>query len=154
MAKVKASGAIPSQPSNIVSAKTWHPTTLIEMPEDVQVTEAREMLQSGFIETSNSGDSVIFNKRVIDHWEIDEGYDEKQVNGRLTKIEMARVAVRKPREIWDQGSQKAFVQGFIKPTGGRLGVAVFVNKKDNTAITYFPKSMGGLDKVRKGIRIK
>lgn len=154
MAKTKSSGAIKQGLPMIVSAKKWQASSLIEIPEDRKVSEARDMLLAGFIEKSEDGNSVIFNKRVIEHWEKDEGYDDKQINGRLAKIEMARSAVKRPREVWDQGKQKAFIQGFVKPQGGKLGVVVFVRKSDKTAITYFPKSIGGLDKVRKGTRIK
>ena len=35
--------------------------------------------------------------------------------------------------IWVQRNQRAFVQGFRKPTGGRMGVVVFVNNKTKKA---------------------
>ena len=109
-------------------------------------------MEAGFYEQSPDGRTVKFGREVIDHWVNEEKYDAKQVNGRLSKIEMARVAVRTPAEIWDQGNQTAFVQAFRKTTGGKQGVVVFVDK-NNIARTYFPKDVNALDNVRKGKRI-
>lgn len=135
--------------NNITSAKEWNAESLPIRPGQVDVTVARKMLNDGF-----SVGNVIFDSGILHHWEIEEKYDAKQVNGRLSKLNMAISAVNSPREIWDQGEQLSFVQAFRKTTGGRSGVAVFVNKKTQKVKTYFPKDIAALDKVRKGEQIK
>ena len=147
MAKPKGSGAKGS-------ARGWSAASLPLVPEPVKIDVARQKLNDGFSVRTESGSNVIFDKSVLNHWEIEEGYDSRQVNGRLSKLNMAISAVKAPREVWVQRNQRAFVQGFRKPTGGRIGVVVFVNNKTKKAITYFPKDIGALDKVRKGIQVK
>ena len=86
--------------------------------------------------------------------EVEKGYDKKQVDSRLSRLNLARQAVRQPREIWDQGNQIVYIQAYRKKTGGKHGVLVFVEKTSKEANTYFPKDVSALDKTRKGKRIK
>lgn len=157
MAKSRPSGAIrllniQNQNAYSDSAKEWDSQFFPPKPDEISPSTARTMLEAEFWETSINGEKVKFGREIIDHWQNEEKYDDKQINGRLSRLEMARAAVKNPAEIWDQGKQTAFVQAFKKKTGGKQAVVVFVNNQ-GIAFTYFPKDTNALDKVRKGNRV-
>ena len=71
--------------------------------------------------------------------EVEKGYDKKQVDSRLSRLNLARQAVRQPREIWDQGNQIVYIQAYRKKTGGKQGVLVFVEKPQKKQKHTSPK---------------
>lgn len=56
-------------------------------------------------------------------------------------------------DVWDQGTQKAFIKAFKKTTGKVRGCLVFV-LPDMTVKTYFLKDLKGVDKARKGFSVQ
>ena len=135
------------------AAREWDLQTLPPFPDLIPPNEARRQIENGFTVVDPMQQPILFNDGIFDHWEKEKNYSEKNVNGRLERLGMARQTVQNPREIWDQGNQRAYVQLFRKKTEGRKGCVVFVHD-NNVVITYFPKNLGELEKVRKGILIK
>lgn len=150
---VKNAQASPYQRSAIQQgmspAKAWNAKDLPEIPKGIDVPTAKKQLDSGFNVIDPRGREIRFDKSIISHWK-DEGYDSRQIDGRLVRLGMARETVSGPAEIWEQYNQEAYVQVFVKPTGSRRGCVVFV-KNDGSVITYFPKDLKAMEKVRKGI---
>ena len=137
----------------LAPAREWDVTQLPPIPSDISPNEARRQIDAGFDVVDPRKQRIRFDETIIDHWVNEEHYDDKQVNGRLSFLNVAKKTVSTPAEIWDQGTQQAYVQLFIKPTGGKKGCVVFVNN-NHVAFTYFPKDTNALDKVRKGIKIR
>ncbi|MDD6338330.1 MAG: PBECR2 nuclease fold domain-containing protein [Lentisphaeria bacterium] len=131
----------------------WAREKMPPVPPDTDAEKARKEIEDGFSVQTKSGEEIHFSEEIIRHWESEKGYDERQVNGRLKRLEMARETVRDPEEIWFQGTQTAYVQLFRKSTGGLRGCVVFVHGT-NVVKTYFPKDARELEKVRKGIKMK
>lgn len=133
-------------------AREWDVEKLPQMPPDISSDEARRKINAGFDVVDPRNHRIRFDNTMIDHWVEKQHYDEKQVNGRLTYLNVAKKTVSAPAEIWDQGAQRAYVQLFIRPKGGKRGCVVFVDN-NHVAFTYFPKDTNALEKVRKGIKI-
>ena len=134
-------------------AREWDVQTLPPFPDLVAPDDARRQIENSFTVVDPMQQPIRFNDEILDHWKKEKGYSEENINGRLERLNMARQAVQNPKEIWDQGTQRAYVQLFLKKTGGRKGCVVFV-QNNNVVITYFPKNLGELEKVRKGILIR
>lgn len=133
-------------------AREWDLQTLPSFPDLLSPDVARHQIENSFTVVDPMQQPIRFNDEIFDHWKKEKGYSEDNIKGRLERLNMARQAVQNPREIWDQGTQRAYVQLFLKKTGGRKGCVVFV-QNNNVVITYFPKNLGELEKVRKGILI-
>lgn len=136
----------------LAPAREWDVAQLPPMPPDISSDEARRQINAGFDVVDPRNQRIRFDNAIIEHWIEKQNYDEKQVNGRLTYLNVAKETVSAPAEIWDQGTQRAYVQLFVKPTGGKRGCVVFVDN-NHVAFTYFPKDTNAMEKVRKGIKI-
>lgn len=84
---------------------------------------------------------------------IAEDLTPEDIDGRLSRLDMATQTVQNPREVWIQGKQKAYVQVFVKKNGGAKGCVVFA-KDNNVVRSYYPRSVSSLDKARHGEQIK
>lgn len=136
-----------------IPAKEWDISHSPLSPVDVSPRSALKKLQEEFQVTSYDGSNIIFGQEILDHWQKEKNKSQKDIDGRLSRLNMATQTVQNPREVWIQGKQKAYVQVFVKKNGGAKGCVVFV-KDNNVTRSYYPRSVSSLDKARHGEQIK
>jgi hypothetical protein len=151
--KADANSGFLREENNITPAKEWDISHSPLSPADVSPQSALKKLQDGFQVTSYDGSNITFGQEILDHWQKEKNKSQKDIDGRLSRLEMATQTVQNPREVWIQGKQKAYVQVFVKKNGGAKGCVVFA-KDNNVVRSYYPRSISSLDKARHGEQIK
>ncbi len=131
------------------SAKTWKHQGIKDKTVDSE--EARKRLAKGEVVKDVFGEDATFNNAIITHWE-EVGKTEKDIKIRLTRIDVAEEVVKKPHEVWQQGSQKMYIQIYEKDSGKIKGMAV-AKQGDLIIRSYILNSPQGLNATRKGKRI-
>ncbi len=131
------------------SAKTWKHQGIKDKTVDSE--EARKRLAKGEVVKDVFGEDATFNNAIITHWE-EVGKTEKDIKIRLTRIDVAEEVVKKPHEVWQQGSQKMYIQIYEKDSGKIKGMAV-AKQGDLIIRSYILNSPQGLNAARKGKRI-
>ena len=111
------------------------------------------MLQAGTGINAVTGETVVFDAKCLYHWQVEEEKSQSEIDSRLAYLSFAVSTVISPLEVWDQGTQKAFIKAFKKTTGKVRGCLVFV-LPDMTVKTYFLKDLKGVDKARKGFSVQ
>ena len=94
-------------------ASEWDIQTLPQFPDLFAPDDAQRQIEAGFTVVDPMQQSIRFNDEILDHWKKEKGYSEENINGRLERLGMARQTVQNPREIWNQGNQRAYVQLFL-----------------------------------------
>ena len=131
------------------SAKTWKHQGIKDKTVDSE--EARKRLAKGEIVKDVFGEDATFNNAIITHWE-DVGKKKTDIDNRLSRLDVAEEVVKKPHEVWQQGSQKMYIQIYEKDSGKIKGMAVA--KQGGLIIrSYILNSPQGLNAARKGERI-
>lgn len=125
------------------SAEKWDGP---EVPELIDATAARGILEEGLALTDYNFRPVIFDGKMIDHW---SGKKPRDVDGRLARLNWAVEAIDDPLEHWVHRED----QVYLKLWGAgrqRRGVVVFI-EPDGRAKTYFlERKMSKMDRVRRG----
>ena len=135
------------------SALSWKNENLPQAPAEYSVEKAKEMLQAGTGINAVTGETVVFDAKCLYHWQVEEEKSQSEIDSRLAYLSFAVSTVISPLEVWDQGTQKAFIKAFKKTTGKVRGCLVFV-LPDMTVKTYFLKDLKGVDKARKGFSVQ
>ena len=135
------------------SALLWKNENLPQAPGEYSVEKAKEMLQAGTRINAATGETVVFDAKCLYHWQVEEEKTQAEIDSRLAYLSFAVSTVVSPLEVWDQGTQKAFIKAFKKTTGKIRGCLVFV-LPDMTVKTYFLKDLKGVDKARKGFTVQ
>lgn len=131
----------------LASARDWKITRT--PPKEMNAEEARKLMADGFRTTDHAGVAVKFTGETLKHW---HGYKDEAL--RPAYLSWAADTVKRPREIWHQEKQTAYLAAFKKPTRGYRGCAVFVDNETREARTYFLRNLADLDKVRKGLAVE
>ncbi len=131
------------------SAKTWKHQGIKDKTVDSE--EARKRLAKGEIVKDVFGEDATFNNAIITHWE-DLGKKKTDIDNRLSRLDVAEEVVKKPHEVWQQGSQKMYIQIYEKDSGKIKGMAV-AKQGDLIIRSYILNSPQGLNAARKGERI-
>ena len=135
------------------SALLWKNENLPQAPGEYSVEKAKKMLQAGTRINAATGETVVFDAKCLYHWQVEEEKTQAEIDSRLAYLSFAVSTVVSPLEVWDQGTQKAFIKAFKKTTGKIRGCLVFV-LPDMTVKTYFLKDLKGVDKARKGFTVQ
>lgn len=136
------------QAKGFESARDW--TGLPTGPAQVSPEAARARLEAGEEIITPHGETVTFGSAILRHWEQETGKIAADIEGRLMHLDWAVATVRAPRELWAQDTQDVYVQAFTRSSGAFRGCMVAVTRETGEARTYFVRSVGGLDKCRKG----
>lgn len=131
------------------SAKTWKHQGIKDKTIDSE--EARKRLEKGEIVKDVFGEDATFNNTIITHWE-EVGKKKTDIDNRLSRLDVAEEVVKKPHEVWLQGSQKMYIQLYEKDSGKIKGMAV-AKQGDLIIRSYILNSPQGLNAARKGQRI-
>ena len=131
------------------SAKTWNNQGIKDKTVDSK--EARNRLAKGEIVKDVFGEDATFNNAIITHWE-DVRKKKTDIDNRLSRLDVAEEVVKKPHEVWQQGSQKMYIQIYEKDSGKIKGMAV-AKQGDLIIRSYILNSPQGLNAARKGKRI-
>lgn len=136
------------------SSLSWKEKSLPSSPGQMNIEDAKQLLAIGKTVSAVTGEKVIFDNECLEHWLLEEGKSEKEINGRLAHLSFALDTVQKPFEVWDQGTQKGFIKAYQRKDTGKIrGVLVFVLQNGKTR-TYFLKDLKALDKARKGFSVQ
>ena len=137
----------------VASALSWRNESLPQAPEEYSVAEAKKMLKAGTQIEAATGETVVFDANCLYHWQVEEEKTQAEIDNRLAYLSFAVSTVISPMEVWNQGTQKAFIKAFKKTTGKVRGCLVFV-LPDMTVKTYFLKDLKGVNKARKGFSVQ
>jgi len=136
--------------NQLVSSREWNVLDFQPVPPVISPEDAIKRLKYGFTIETPEKEEIRFDEMIMADW---EKYDIRQINGRLSRLEMAIATVKHPVEIWYQESQSGFIGVFKTSENKPKGCLVFVTGS-GTVKTYFPKDLNALDKARKGISVK
>lgn len=126
------------------SAARWSANT---PPGAIPAAEGIARLRKGEVAMDPNGRLVRFGQPVLQHW---AGKSPAEVAARARFLPWALDTAVAPVEVWELPGQRAYLKLFA-PGAKYRGLAV-VAQPDGTAITYFLKNAGELDKLRKGRR--
>jgi len=136
------------QDLDLPSVREWRDVPAL--PSEVNPQLARSMLDEGMSIDAGDDRTVALGREVLRHWESETGKSTAEINGRLAKLEMATATLTKPAEVWEQATQRVYIQMFERESGSRVGCVVYVTD-DNVTRTYFPRDRAGIDRARQGI---
>ena len=110
-------------------ARGWDLQTLPSFPDLLSPDVARHQIENSFTVVDPMQQPIRFNDEIFDHWKKEKGYSEDNIKGRLERLNMARQAVQNPREIWDHGTQRTYVQLFLKKNRRKKRMCGFCPKQ-------------------------
>jgi len=132
------------------SASTW--SNLPSAPALYDADKARGMLEKELSVIAADGVVAKLGRALLDHWEIEKNKNAKDVIGRLIHLSWAMKTLESPYEIWEQDTQKIYLQLFARPEKNNLGCLVAIEKNGN-ARSYLLKTVKATDAARKGKKV-